>query len=168
MEVVAALDPLYLIAHISGSAIHATLRWICICVYRLSVVLKEETTCLHLTGRLCTTWGWFTSQQNSMHLLSITSQQPSTCILHLLELSCCLLVSLVLFAFLLVNDEWWGTWKEVVWPDLRNCHSSVRVEEFMMVNVIIPVFWEVVKWNAVQTLPDVCIFKLCNLRLTRF
>ena len=76
-----------------------------------------------------------------MHLLSITSQQPSTCILHLLELSCCLLVSLELFAFLLVNDEW----KEVVWPDLTNCHSSVRVEEFMMVNVIIPGFWDVVK-----------------------
>jgi len=81
VSAVSVLDALHFIAHI----------------YRLSVVLKEETIYLHLNGRLCSTWGWFTSQQNSMPLLSITSRQPSTCILHLQELSCCLLVSPELF-----------------------------------------------------------------------
>jgi hypothetical protein len=67
------------------------------CIHRPSVVLKERTTYLRLTGRLCTTWGWFTSQQNSMHLLFITSQLQSIWILHVQEPSCCWHVSLWVF-----------------------------------------------------------------------
>jgi hypothetical protein len=43
-----------------------------------------------------------------------------------------------------VNNELLGMWQEVVGPDLRNSHVCVGFDEFVMVNVLIPVFWDVV------------------------
>lgn len=76
------------------------------CICRPSVALKERTIYLRLTGRLCTTWGWFTSQQNSMHLHFITSQRQSTWILHVQKPSCCWLVSLESLS----ESEVWLPW----------------------------------------------------------
>jgi len=48
-----------------------------------------------------------------------------------------------------IQNELLGLWQEVVGPDLRNCPGCVGFEEFVMVNVLIPVFWDVVAWNSV-------------------
>ena len=48
-----------------------------------------------------------------------------------------------------IQNELLGLWQEVVGPNLRNCHGCVGFEEFVMVNVLILVFWDVVAWNSV-------------------
>jgi hypothetical protein len=48
-----------------------------------------------------------------------------------------------------IQNELLDLWREVVGPDLRNCHRCLEFEGFVMVNVLISPFWDVAKCNSV-------------------